>query len=450
MSNRPWHLNRRTFLRGAGVSLALPFLDCMGGKKINAADAITSSVRPRRICGVYFPYGASLPGEDHELAHWRWLPRGEGRNFQFNESLKSLEPFRNDLTIFEGLSHPNGRKMGGHDTADIWLTGAEFKGGNFRNSISLDQVAAAHFGEETRYSSLTLSTDGGVGEPTRSSTLSFGRNGQPIPAHNRPRLVFDRLFGINADSMKQQRQELENSGSMLDLLLDHSKSVRKNLGNEDKAKFDEYLDSVRAIEARIDRSQRWLDIPKPEVDASALVLDADDNSPHEYIRTMYDLIFLAFQTDTTRAATYQIGNMNGATSVAGKFSELLGFPQNLHGLAHGWNKKGGAEALGKWDQYLAQQLTYFLDRLRTTPEGDGNLLDHTLVLYGSSNSNTHNNTRYPLLLAGGSRLGLKHGQFLKYSEDTPLSNLQFTMLNRLGVPTEKFVDSTGDLTEILA
>ena len=447
MSKRPWHLNRRTFLRGTGVSLSLPFLECMSG---NGARAATGNSRPKRMCAVYFPYGASLPPKDHELAHWSWMPRGEGRDFQFNESLKSLEPFRNDLTIFQGLSHLNGRKMGGHDTADIWLTGAQFKGGNFRNSISIDQIAAKHFGEETRYSSLTISTDGGVGEPTRSSTLSFGRTGQPIPAHNKPRLIFDRLFGVNSDSVKQQRQELKNSGSMLDLLLDHSRSVRGKLGKQDQAKFDEYLESVRSIEKRVDRSQRWLDIPKPEVDASALHLDSDDNSPEEYIRTMYDLIFLAFQTDTTRMATYQLGNMNGATSVAGKFSELLGFPKNLHGLAHGWNKKGGAEELGKWDQYLAQQLTHFLDRLKSTPEADGNLLDHTLVYYGSSNSNTHNNTNYPLLLAGGNGLGLKHGQFLKYPQTTPLSNLYLTMLNRLGVPSEGFVDSTGELTEIVA
>ncbi len=442
MTTKPWHLNRRTFLRGTGVSLSLPFLECMGVGEV-------STDRPKRMCSVYFPYGASLPKTDHELAHWRWMPNGEGRDFQFNESLKSLEPLRNDLTIFEGLSHPNGRKMGGHDTADIWLTGAQFKGGTFRNSISIDQVAAQHFGEATRYSSLTMSTDGGVGEPTRSSTLSFGRNGQPIPAHNRPRLIFDRLFGVNADSMKKQRQDLQNSGSMLDLLMDHSKSVRRNLGNQDQAKFDEYLDSVRSIEKRIDRSERWLDIPKPEVDAGDLHLDSDENSPAEYIRTMYDLIFLAFQTDTTRLATYQIGNMNGATSVAGKFADLLGFGKSLHTLAHGWNKKGGAEALGKWDQYLAQELTHFLNRLKSTPEADGNLLDHTLVFFGSSNSNTHNNTNYPLLLAGGSQLGLKHGQFLKYGQNVPLSNLYVTMLNRLGVPTDGFVDSTGELLEIV-
>ncbi|MDC0259456.1 DUF1552 domain-containing protein [Verrucomicrobiales bacterium] len=444
MSNKPWHLNRRTFLRStAGVSLSLPFLECMGAGEI-------AKNGPKRMCAVYFPYGASLPKNDSPDANWSWMPNGEGRDFTFNNSLKSLEPFQNDLTVFKGLSHPNGRKMGGHDTADIWLTGAQFKGGNFRNSTSIDQLAAQHFGETTRYSSLTMSTDGGVGEPTRSSTLSFGRNGQPVPAHNRPRLIFDRFFGINADSMKSQRQELKTSGSMLDLLLDHSKSVRKNLGHQDQQKFDEYLESVRSIEKRVDRSQRWLDIPKPEVDASKLHLDSDESTPAEYIRTMYDLIFLAFQTDSTRVATYQLGNMNGATSVAGQFPQLLGFGNKIHSLAHGWNKTGGAEKLGKWDQYLAEQLAHFLTRLKETPEADGSMLDSTIVLYGSSNSNTHNNNDYPLLLAGGSKLGLNHGQFLKFSKDTPLTNLHVTMLNRLGVPTEGFVDSTGELAEIVA
>lgn len=443
MITKSWHLDRRTFLQGtAGVSLSLPLLECMG------RDA-NHNQRPKRLCAVYFPYGAMTPRNDSPDKDWGWMPSGEGRDYEFNKSLKSLEPLRDQLTFLKGLSHLNGRRMGGHDTADIWLTGAQFKGGSFRNSISIDQLAAQHFGDATRFSSLTMSTDGGVGEATRSSTLSFGRNGTPIPAQNRPRLVFNRFFGVNSESAGRQRKELENSGSMLDLLLEHSKTVRKKLGKQDLQKFDEYLDSVRSIEKRVDRSQRWLDIPKPKVDATDLHLDSDYNSPEEYIRTMYDLIFLAFQTDSTRVATYQLGNMNGATSIAGQFPQLLGFGKKIHALAHGWNKKGGGEALGKWDQYLAEQLARFLSRLNTTQEGDGTLLDHTMVLYGSSNSTTHNNNNYPLLLAGGNGLGLKHGQVHNHSKDTPLTNLHVTMLNRLGVPTESFVDSTGELTDLI-
>lgn len=440
--SKPWYLDRRTFLRGTGVTLSLPFLECMS---VNAAAA----PRPKRFAAVYFPYGVSMNGKD-ENAKWRWFPEGEGADYQFNESLKSLEPLRSDLSVLGGLSHPNGRTIGGHDTADIWLTGAMLKGAQMTNTISLDQIAAEHLGDETRFRSVTLSNTGGVGEVTRSSTLSYTRTGQPIPAINQPRLIYNRLFGVEKGSKEEQRSQLTNSRSMLDLVLEHSKSVRGKLGKRDQEKFDEYLSSVRQIEERVERSEQWLDIPKPSVNATGLHLDADDSTPEELMKTMYDLIFLAFQTDSTRFATYQLDNMNGATSIAGKFPQLLGFGKSSHSLAHGGNKPGGAEALGKWDQFRAKQFSYFLQRLRDTPEGEGNLLDHTIVMYGSSNSNTHNNKNYPTILAGGSQLGLKHGQYHRYGEDTPFANVHRTILNRLEVPVDAFADSTGELEEIVA
>ncbi|MDG2123629.1 MAG: DUF1552 domain-containing protein, partial [Verrucomicrobiales bacterium] len=159
---------------------------------------------------------------------------------------------------------------------------------------------------------------------------------------------------------------------------------------------------------------------------------------------------LAYQTDSTRFITYQLGNMNGATSIATKFPSLLGFGKSQHSLAHGWNKPGGAESLGKWDRFRAQQLAYFLGRMAETQDGEnGTLLDNTIVLYGSSNSNTHNNRNYPLVLAGGKKLGFKHGQFHKFTENVPLSNLFLTTLNRIGLPADHFVDSTGEMTEVL-
>lgn len=440
---KSWHFDRRMFLRGTGASLGLPFLECMGVEK--------AATLPRRFCSVYFPYGASLVKAGSEGANWRWFPNGDGgRDFQFNDSLKSLEAHRDDITIIEGLSHLKGRKMGGHDTADTFLTGAELKPGELKNTVSVDQVAADAFAESTRYRSLVLSTDGGVGEPTRSSTLSFGRTGQPIPALNKPRIIYDRFFGVNSESLKRQRRELANSASMLDLVYEHSKTVRGKLGKQDQEKFDEYLESVRSIERRVERSESWLDVPKPDVDPTGLFLDADENTPAEYIGTMYDLMYLAFQTDSTRVATYQIGNMNGATSIAGKFPELLGMAKNMHGLAHGWNKKGGAEALGKWDQFLAQQLSRFLGRMKSTSEGDGSLLDRTVVLYGTSNSNTHNNNNCPMLTAGGKAMGIKNGQHLKLGQDVPMSNLLLTLLHQIDVPVDRFSDSTQELSEVLA
>ncbi|MEM7012572.1 MAG: DUF1552 domain-containing protein [Verrucomicrobiota bacterium] len=436
-----WHLNRRTLLRGAGASLALPFLDCMAEKPAAA---------PKRFCAMYFPYGASTPPDDHEHRNWGFLPTGEGRDFQFTESTKSLEPFRDQVTFLKGLSHPNGRKMGGHDTADIFLTAAQLKGSDLRNSMSIDQIIAAQTDGETRFKSLTMSTDGGVGESTRSSTLSYSRTGQPIPALNQPRMIFDQLFGQNSASLADQRRQLQNSGSMLDRVLDHAKTVRTNLGKQDQAKFDEYLDSVRQIEQRVERSQQWLEVPKPQVDANGLHLDADDNTPRELVQTMYDLIYLAFQTDSTRVATYQLGSMNGATSIAGKFPQLLEIGGNMHSVAHGAGKKGGFERQGKWDQFLVSQMAYLMERLASTPEGEGNLLDRTVLFFGSSNSRTHNNTNYPLILAGGRDLGLRGGALHSFDASTPLSNTFLTLLNKFDVKGESFVDSTGEMTEIVA
>ena len=216
MSRKPWHLHRRTFLRGAGATLALPFLECM------VASAKTLP-RPKRFCSIYFPYGVSLPKKKDDSAKWQWFPDAIGRYYKFNESLKCLEPLREHLSILGGLSHPHGRKIGGHDSANIFLTAAELKGGQLKNSASIDQLMAAQLGDDTRFRSLSLSVDGGVGEATRSSTLSFSRSGQPVPALHNPRVVFNRLFGKEDRSLQDQRQELQNSKNMLDLVLDHSK-----------------------------------------------------------------------------------------------------------------------------------------------------------------------------------------------------------------------------------
>ena len=445
MSQKSWHLHRRTFLMGTGVSLALPYLECM------ASEAAAEAPSAKRFCGIYFPFGVSLPKEDSEQAKWRWFPSGEGKNYQFNESLKPLESLRSKLTVLGGLSHPNGRKMGAHDTGDTFLTGAHLEGKFLRNSVSVDQVMAAAVGHKTRFSSLIMSTDGGVGEPTRASTLSFNDKGRPIPALNQPQQIFDRFFGAgDADTFRKKRR-LKSAVSMLDQILDDSRGMRRRLGTQDREKFDEYLSSVRQIEQRVARSQAWLEVPRPELsdeDRRMLQLDSDDEAPKEYIKTMYDLIYLAFRTDSTRVATYQIASMADASSKAGKFPQLEGFKGSLHSLAHDWNKPEGAVSLGKWDRFMAEQLTYFLAKLETTSDVDGSLLDNSLILYGSSNSQTHNNNNYPLILAGGDRLGMRHGKYQKFAESVPMSNLFVTMLDRLGVPADSFADSTGEISEL--
>jgi len=443
---RSWHLDRRTFLLGSGISMSLPYMEAMGNQTAAAE-------LPARMCAMYFPFGVGMPKEGSDLHKWRWFPNGEGKNFTFNESLKPLESVRESVTIIGGMSHPNGRRMGGHDTGDTFLTGALFDKKLLHNTVSVDQVAAAAVGSQTRYSSITMSTDGGVGEPTRSSTLSYDIKGRPIPAMNQPLMIFNRLFGLADEDLKQQQRRLRSASSMLDLVMEDSNSLRRRLGRRDQEKLDEYFSSVRQIEQRVRRTQRWLDIPLPlltDEERSLLKLESDSEAPKEYMRTMYDLMWLAFKSDSTRVATYQIASMADASSVAGPFPFREGFKANLHTLAHGWNKPEGAVALGKWDKFMTEQLAYFLQRLKSTQEGDGTLLDRTMVLHGCSNSITHNNNNYPLIFAGGNKLGLEHNHYVKVGSDVPMSNLFVTMLDKMGVEAPMFADSTGELTPIHA
>lgn len=448
MAGKSWHLERRSFLMGAGVSLALPWLECMGRA---AEKAAVKARQPKRLCAMYFGFGVGLPKAGSAQAQWRWFPEGEGRDYQFTETLRPLEPLRQKLSILGGLSHPNGRKMGGHDTGDTFLTAALLNNKYLRNTVSVDQLVAQASSEHTRFGSLVMSTDGGVGEPTRSSTLSYDVKGRPLPALNQPQQIFARFFGAGDADSRRRRRRLRSAAGMLDLVLEDSRALQRKLGKQDREKLAEYLASVRQIEQRVQQSQRWLEIPRPELrdeERDLLELDADDKAPRMFIRTMYDLLYLAFRTDSTRVATYQITNMADASSKAGKFPQLEGFKASLHSLAHGWNKPAGAEALGKWDRFMAEQLAYFLNRLESAKEEHGSLLDNTVVLYGSSNSTTHNNNNYPLVLAGGGKLGLKHGRYLKFSKDVPLSNLFVTMLQAVGVDAPRFADSTGELNAV--
>ena len=368
---------------------------------------IAPEIEPRRLAAIYFPFGVSMPPADSGKTEWNWFPKNEGADFEFTKALQPLEAVREDVSVLGGLSHPDVRKIDGHDSADTFLTGCNFLSRGLRNVQSMDQIAANHLAGQTRFSSMVMSTDGGVGEPTRSSTLSYNEHGRPIPALNKPRQIFERLFGVGDDATALGRRRLRSADSMLDLVLADAKRVRRQLGRDDQEKLDEYLDSVRQVEKRVERSQAWVDLPKPELtdqDRERLKLDSDSKVPEDYIGTMYDLIHLAFRTDSTRVATYQIASMGDATTLGGKFPQLLGMGNNLHSLCHDWNKPDGIEPLGKWDRFLARKFATFLQRMRDTPgnaEGTRNLLDQTVILYGSSNSTTHTNSNYPLVLAGG-------------------------------------------------
>jgi len=431
MANKSWHLDRRTFLRGTGVTLALPFMQGMTWAGEGRAIAELS----RRMCCFYFPFGVCQKGE------YDWFPTGGGEEFEFSKTLKSLEPLRDDVTVMHGISHPRSRSMPGHDTGDTFLTGASMKSPDFQNTISLDQFAAAHIGDKTRYASLTLSSDGGIGEPTRTRTMSFNEKGQPIPAMSDPQKIFQKLFGAADDS---QEAQLESKASMLDRVLEDARSFRRRLGKHDERKFDEYLSSVRSVEQGVERSQKWLNTAKPQVDASQLTLDVTPAEPAQFIRTMYDLLFLAVETDSTRLTTYQLGQNLGAAFSANVLPKAVGF-SNWHGMGH-----KSSDPLGIFHEFLTQELSRFLTRLRETPEGDGNLLDRTIVFYGSGNAATHGTTNYPIIFAGGRKVGLRHARYLKFTQETPLANLFVTMLRCLQIPADSFADSNGEMSEVRA
>ena len=439
---KSWKLNRRTLLKSAaGLGLALPWLEAMG-------EPASAKTLPKRFAAVYFPYGAYISTKGKENSEWSFLPLETGKDFQFTKSNQSMSAFKDQVTFIRGLSHPLCRPMGGHNTADTFLTGSSMKPPNTSNTISLDQVMAPTLGKETRYTGMALSVDGGIGEFTRSHTLSYTRTGHPIPSLAKPRQVFERMFVMEKGRINAQKKQLANTESALDLLMDHSKDLMNKMGKADKEKMDEYLYSVRSIEKRVNRSKSWLDVPIPKVDASNIDLEADDNKPVEFIRAMFDLTYLAFKTDLCRLSTFQIGSMNGATSIAGKFPSAVGLG-NQHKVAHGAGKPGGAEAQGKWNQFLFEQMAYFMKRLKETKEGNTSLLDRTAILFGSSNSKTHNNTNYPLMLAGGNDLGLKMGQSLNYGADVPMNNLLYTVMNRITPGHQSFGDSTSELSELL-
>ena len=406
-----------------------------------------------------------MPPQDSGKTEWSWFPQTEGADYQFTQALKPLEALRKDISILGGLSHPEVRKIGGHDSGDTFLTGEGIEpiwkasigsGTSLRNTVSLDQfMARTHkLGEHTRFTSLTLSSDGGVGMPTRSNTLSYAPSGHPIPSLNRPALVFERLFGLKSGSIDAQRKGLSRTGSHLDLLREEAKSLSNKLSKADQEKLDQYLTSVREVEQDVERTAAWLKVPAAKVNATGLKLEADPNSPDDLIRTMLDLIVLAFQTDSTRFATYQLATMHDGISMSNKFTSLLGFKKNYHDLAHGGQEGDGIMNYGKWDRYLAGHLNYFIERLASIREGHGTLLDNTCILYGSSHSRTHLNSNYPLILAGGKKMGYQHGQYLRFDsgtrkmDDAPLANLFVTIQKRMGVKSDRFADSTGEIKEI--
>ncbi len=459
-------LDRRRFLRGTGLALALPLLESATvlGKPATQADT------PKRLACIYFPDGVPMPlPQDPAYKEWLWFPHGNGKEFKFTKCLEVLQPLRSELSILSGFSHPSVRSIHGHSNADQFLTGAATGGdGEYKNSISLDQLYASHVGDQTRHSTLVMSTDGGTGTPRGAHTLSFNRAGRAIPAEHRPKRVFDMLF-VKRDGDAARRLAL--SQSALDDLLADARSLRLTLSANDQERLDEYLHSVRDAELKIAKAKSWLSTPLPKVTADGLELSSYMDAPRDYLQTMFDLIYLAFKTDSTRTATYQLGRENGVGQ-SDHLARAIGL--NLsHGLSHDTTKPGGWKNFGIYCSFLAEEFGRFATRLRDTPEpaGPGTMLDNSLLLFGSASSAFHLSRNYPLVLAGGKNMGFKHGQYINHAganpqggpwsggrepwqqeithDDIPLSNLFVTMLQQLGVETETFADSTGAVNDLV-
>ncbi|MEM1451025.1 MAG: DUF1552 domain-containing protein [Planctomycetota bacterium] len=458
-------VDRRRFLRGTAFALALPWFESLAA----AWPASKDGAKHRRFACAYYPDGVPMPlAEDPAYEEWSWFPHGSGKEFRFTKCLEPLEPLRDQLTVFSGLSHPLVRNVHGHSNADQFLTGGPTGAkGEYRNTISLDQVIAAQFGEATRHDSLVLSTDGGTGTPRGAHTLSFSRTGRAIPAEHRPKRVFDSLF-VKKDGGGARRLAL--SQSALDDLLDDAQSLRKSLSGADRETLDEYMESVREAELRVEKAKRWASIPLPEVEADALSLEVTPEEPRLYVQTMYELMYLAFRTDSTRVATYQLGRENGIGR-----SDVLARAVDLplsHQLSHETKKPGGWKNFGVYCRFLAEEFGSFASRLAATPEpgGEGSMLDHSLLLFGSASSAFHLSRNYPLVLAGGRDMGFEHGRYVNLigdrafggswsggkepwqrefdHDDVPLGELYLLMLQRLGVDAKGFAGSTTPLAGV--
>jgi len=453
MKQKSWHLDRREFLRGSGMALALPFLESMGWAKAATAGG---KELPKRMMISYFAYGAYMPdtaegipivGKSHH--DWNWWPCTDAGPLTFNQSAAPFEPLKDYVSYLRGLDHAGGFGLGGHSSGDVFATGANMAGTEQKNNISIDQVAAKINGHKTRYPSLVLGTEGGTGAYGSCKTLSHYGPGRPIPSMNKPQEIFNSLFQPYAGaSVEEVRTRLKREASVLDMMLDHSKSLNNRLGKADQEKMGEYMDTVRAIEKRVERTSEWTHQPLPNLDTKGLNLEASTKDPQEYTRCLYDLIFLAFQTDSTRYATLMLESEQSQSSDTFNYSTLLGFKDQTHGLSHSRPIESGY-----WDNWRAQQHAYFLQRLRDTREGEGNMLDRTVVLWGSAHPHgSHNTKNYPIHFAGGNALGFKHGNLHAFegAKKKPLANLFVSMLNAVDAPTDKFADSTGEMTELRA
>ena len=439
------HLPRRAFLRGAGATLALPFLDAM-------VPAFGSPLaKPvTRMGFVYVPNG--IIGKN-------WLPAAEGAGFEFNSTMKALEPFRDQVLVLSNLAQINGRSLGdgGGDHARAgatWLTGVHPKkteGADIHSGISADQVAARELGKKTQFASLEIGVEapslaGGCDSGyscAYTNTTSWRSPTTPNPMEVNPRVVFEQLFGDGDSTDPASRlASLQERSSILDFVKGGVDRLETKLGSGDRSKLSEYLDAVRDIERRIQKAE------EQNATMAMPVMERPMAAPEEFVdhaRLMMDLMVVAWQTDMTRITSFMLAREGSNRSY-----REIGVSDGHHSCTHHQNDPVKIEKTVKINTHHVEQLAYLVSKLKSTKDGDGTLLDHSMLLYGSSISdgNAHTHVDLPLVLIGSASGQIRSGRHVRYTKETPMNNLLLSMLDRMGVPTETLGDSTGKLEHL--
>ncbi len=429
-------LPRRTILRGLGASVALPLLD--GMVPAFAAIRNTAAAPVKRLGVVYVPNGMMM---NH------WTPTAVGTGFELPMILQPLEPFRQDIQVLSGMHGVESE--GPHARASTrFLTGVPSKpddGSDLQGGVSMDQIAGRLLGRETQLATLELALDGrdfaGSCDDGFScaytNTIAWANDTTPLPMENNPRMVFERLFGDSGTTNPEIRAaRLKKDASLLDSVTERVSSLSRTLGSGDQTKLNQYLDAVRDVERRIQMAETQSDREFPDVDQPAGI----PSTVGEHAKLMFDLLALAFETDLTRVATFMIGR-----EITGRTYSEIGIPDAHHPISHHQKDPEKLVKLAKINQYHVQLFSEFLTRLRTTSDGDGTLLDHSMIVYGAgmADSNTHGSENLPILLAGrGAGTGGRHVQ---YPAETPLANLHLSLLDKMGVPVESLGHATGRL-----
>ena len=442
-------LPRRSVLRGLGAAVALPLLDGM----VPALTALSKTVaKPTPRFGVvYVPHGAVMSN---------WTPAGEGTGFEFTPILEPVAPFRDRLHVLSGLDHAPaaqlpGEPAGGHGRiGGAFLTGVHAKpteGADFKAGRSVDQIAAAHLGQYTQLASLELGMGlpdfGGACDAGFScayiSTLCWSTPTTPLPMETNPRAVFERLFGDgHSTDPAARRARMQRDSSILDAVTQKVARLQGGLGSRDRSKLNDYLSAVRDVERRIQKAEAEIDRELPVVERPSGSVPA---SFEEYVKVMFDLQVLAYQSDLTRVITFMM-----TPELSAQTYPDIGVPDPHHALSHHQNKADSLAKLTRVGTYHTTLFSYYLEKLRATPDGDGSLLDQVMIIYGSgmSNSNVHDIHKLPILLAGGGGGQLRGGRHIRYADETPLTNLYMTVLGMLDVPVERIGDSTGELRHL--